>query len=716
MAIIFSVVAFTLVSGSQAQTDKALVDAYQRELPDRSANTDAYDHTGWLMPPAGGDLQPAGQINASGLFDPYVVYPSGAYDWAVGIGDFNNDELNDVAISDDNYNNSKLRIFLQNAGGTLDTPVVYNTGSRPVSLAVGDLNNDQRDDVVVANSYDDTIGVFLQQIDGTMAPQVTYNTSNSPDAVVVADLNNDGLDDVAVSHWNAANIGVFLQQLDGTLGSMISYSAPQAGYDDIDRGDLNNDGLMDVVKMNGQGLNPNLSVYLQNACGTLDGPINYDLPGNILSHGVATGELTGDGLVDLALSHGWNRPASQLSVFAQTVSGTLQLDATYNAYDIPEPVEIIDVDMDGLQDVLVAHGGWIQVGIFLQQPDGTLAPYLLDTIPYASHYGPQGLDVGDINNDWLPDIVIADYNYGLVVLYHVSGPSYPTPTPTITVTPMACTTSTPTPTTTPTPTVTPSSTSTATSTSTQAPSATFTSTPTATATRTVTPTPTPTVPPSLTPSPSATSTPMPTSTTTPTPTPTSGCAPVEGPVIYWNDFEAGAGAEWSSHPLDTSPSGHQFLGQFGNGGTSLAISCLAAHEAVRVSFDLYLIRSWDGDGPPDIAPDLWSFSASSNTILMTTFSNWDGDYQAYPMAYPDGNNPAFTGAAEIDTLGYEFLGVPMDSIYHLSFLVPHQTDLLELDFAALGLQSLLDESWGIDNVEVKFVDLGAKIYLPMIVR
>ena len=86
------------------------------------------------------------------------------------------------------------------------------------------------------------------------------------------------------------------------------------------------------------------------------------------------------------------------------------------------------------------------------------------------------------------------------------------------------------------------------------------------------------------------------------------------------------------------------------------------------------------------------------------------------MAYPDGNNPAFTGAAEIDTLGYEFLGVPMDSIYHLSFLVPHQTDLLELDFAALGLQSLLDESWGIDNVEVKFVDLGAKIYLPMIVR
>jgi hypothetical protein len=172
--------------------------------------------------------------------------------------------------------------------------------------------------------------------------------------------------------------------------------------------------------------------------------------------------------------------------------------------------------------------------------------------------------------------------------------------------------------------------------------------------------------------------------------------------------------------MAVSPNGQRFLGQFGNSNTRLAISCLPAHQALRVSVDLYVIRSWDGNdgssGGLPLAPDLWGVGASNFTILMTTFSNWLGDYQAYPMAYPDGNNLAFTGVSEINALGYEFFGIPMDAIYHLSFLLPHRADLLELDFSAMGLQSLEDESWGIDNVEVLTADFDATIYLPMIVH
>ncbi len=141
---------------------------------------------------------------------------------------------------------------------------------------------------------------------------------------------------------------------------------------------------------------------------------------------------------------------------------------------------------------------------------------------------------------------------------------------------------------------------------------------------------------------------------------------------------------------------------------------------IRVSFDLYIIRSWDGNhitsGGSPVGPDLWRFSVSNDMLLMTTFSNWSQNYQAYPMAYPNGNLPAFTGASEINTLGYEFAGVPMDAVYHLSFLISHQADGLELDFSALGLQSLTDESWGIDNVEVRIIDFDKNIYLPMVGR
>jgi hypothetical protein len=130
------------------------------------------------------------------------------------------------------------------------------------------------------------------------------------------------------------------------------------------------------------------------------------------------GDVTGDGLADVVASHGGNRPGSKIAVWEQADDGTLVLRGTRSAYDIPEPVEIADVNSDGLGDVLVAHGGWNAVSVYLQRANGTLSSYSTYPIPYASHYKPQGMDVGDINDDGLPDIAIADYNHGLVVLYH----------------------------------------------------------------------------------------------------------------------------------------------------------------------------------------------------------------------------------------------------------------------------------------------------------
>jgi len=298
----------------------------------------------------------------------------------------------------------------------------------------------------------------------------------------------------------------------------------------------------------------------------------------------------------------------------------------------------------------------------------------------------------------LPDIVIADYNYGLVVLYHVSGSSYPTPTPITPFTPIPCSSYTPT--------------------------ATHTSTPTPSSTPTPTSSSTPTATQIFTPNPSSSSTPIPSSTPTATytltPTNVPGCVPTEGPLLYWNDFEDGAGEEWSNRSLGISPTGRKFLGQFNNNNIRLTLSCLPPHEMLRIAFDLFMIRSWDGNvitsGESTVGPDLWSFGVSNDPVLVTTFSNWIGGYQAYPMAYPRGNMLAFTGASEINTLGFEYGDIPMDSVYHMSFLVPHKIDFLVIEFSALGLQSLSDESWGLDNINVSIADLNKVIYLPTVKR
>ena len=353
---------------------------------------------------------------AQQLFQPYVSFlPIDGK--AVGIGDFNGDGLNDVAMT----TGTQLLVYTQNSAGQLGSPVSYGIGGRAESLAVGDLNHDGRSDIVTANFSSNNIGVYLQQADGTLAPAVFYTTSTGPDAVAVGDLNGDGWIDVAVAHWNAPVIGVLTQTSAGTLNAMVTYASPQAGYDDVAVGDVNSDGRSDVVKMNGQGLNPNLSVYVQNAQGTLSSAQSYSIANcsYCLSHGVDTGDVTGDGRTDIVVSYGGNIPDAGIAVFAQASNGSLQPATNYPAYHIPEPVEVADVNADGLADVLTVHGGWNSLGIFLQQNSG-LSPYTLYTIPYATHYKPEGFDVGDINNDGLPDLAIADYNHGLVVLYHTS--------------------------------------------------------------------------------------------------------------------------------------------------------------------------------------------------------------------------------------------------------------------------------------------------------
>jgi hypothetical protein len=266
------------------------------------------------------------------LFYPYATY-SVEYADAVGVGDFNHDGLNDVAVA--NYPatpDSELRVFFQNGSGGLDDAVTYTAGTRRVeALAVGDLNNDGWDDVVVANFDSNTIGVFLQQADGILGASTMYATGTSPDAIAIGDVNGDGLDDVAVAHWSSAFISIFTQNSSGTLNAKVDYASPQTGDDDIAIGDVNGDGLNDVVKMNGQTYaNPDLSVYIQTVDGRLSSAVSYSVAGSYDGNGIGVGDVTGDGKSDVVMSYGCNSDTF-IAVFAQGGDGTLQSPVSYAA-------------------------------------------------------------------------------------------------------------------------------------------------------------------------------------------------------------------------------------------------------------------------------------------------------------------------------------------------------------------------------------------------
>jgi len=175
--------------------------------------------------------------------------------------------------------------------------------------------------------------------------------------------------------------------------------------------------------------------------------------------------------------------------------------------------------------------------------------------------------------------------------------------------------------------------------------------------------------------------------------------------FFSDDFTAPAAPQWSNPTRFTPPAGRTFLGKFGNETVSLNLTNLPAHSEASVEFDLFIIRSWDGNGELTAGfPDTWKLDVTSGpTLLFTSFTNVGGNSQAFPGTHPGPAHGPRTGRDE----DVNSLGTGEDTVYHLTFNFSHTASTLGLNFisnqlTASGAPSgIADESWGLDNVEVR---------------
>ena len=192
-------------------------------------------------------------------------------------------------------------------------------------------------------------------------------------------------------------------------------------------------------------------------------------------------------------------------------------------------------------------------------------------------------------------------------------------------------------------------------------------------------------------------------TTTPTPT---------GPVETFDNGIASLGS-WSPVQLSTSPGSSKlaptsYLGRFLNEEVSLSVP--AGMSSVTISFDLYIIGTWDGAGQQGYGGDWWQIEVSRNggareNVFHTSFSNQSTKPQHFPKQVTDGTSPADKGAFATNLLGYPKASGKWDvgdAIYKLRYTIsnPGSGPLTLYFHTTTPLQSLADESWGIDNVSI----------------
>ncbi|CAF3755537.1 unnamed protein product [Rotaria sp. Silwood1] len=286
---------------------------------------------------------------------------------------------------------------------TMKSSIIYN--SQPRSVAIGDFNNDNKIDIVVANSGTNTIGIFLSNDNGTFINQQTYLTGyqSRPYSIIVNDFNNDHYQDIAVANYGNNNIGIFLGYSNGTFHDQRIFSLGSSHPLFITTNDFNNDNKMDIAVVN-YGTN-NIGILLGNGDGSFQNQITYFIAYDSIPYSLAIGDFNKDNQLDIAVV---NYGTNNIVILLGYGNGRFENKNIYTT-DInsnPSSIVVGDFNNDNHLDIIVANNGNGNIGIFLGYGNGTFTEQLTFSISSNSH--PQYITVGNFNKDNRFYVVVVD--------------------------------------------------------------------------------------------------------------------------------------------------------------------------------------------------------------------------------------------------------------------------------------------------------------------
>ena len=190
----------------------------------------------------------------------------------------------------------------------------------------------------------------------------------------------------------------------------------------------------------------------------------------------------------------------------------------------------------------------------------------------------------------------------------------------------------------------------------------------------------------------------------------------ERKTVYFNDFQDNDLRDISGGIISPYNSS-MVLGRYNNDGFELRLNQLPAHDLIEVSFDLFVHDSWDGNGKAPDGPDIWKLEIEGSNFINTTFSNNECAIntcipQSYPFNYLNNNQNPKTGANLTELPGVclwpgRLRGTTM---YKIIKKIRHSTSTFSMRCIDELQQSntalpICDESWSLDNLEIKTVKI-----------
>jgi hypothetical protein len=283
------------------------------------------------------------------------------------------DALPDPALSSPGNFAYTVSLYAVAADGSVQRTTAFATALLPTRIAAGDLTGNGLDDLVVADSLDNSVQVAFQQPNGTFSAPLTLSAGEAPSDIALTDVNGDGLPDIVVTNQASGDVTVFLNDPGHTFTTTERF-----------RAGLVTSGLQTSAS------GPTVSSFGE-------------------SVSLAAGDFTGTGRNDVVVV---NRGAHSFSVLGNDGGGfadpqptlTTSTGAGLTLNDHPGPVVAGDFNGDGKPDLAVLMEDRAEVWVYTGDGHG----HFSHTFTIAAGTSPTGLSaVRDPRTGFL-DLLVGD--------------------------------------------------------------------------------------------------------------------------------------------------------------------------------------------------------------------------------------------------------------------------------------------------------------------
>ena len=301
----------------------------------------------------------------------------------------------------------------------------------PQDIRISDLDGDGIPDIVVANYTVGSISVFrntsvIGNINVANFVRKDFTSGTGATFISVADLDNDGKQDVIVANQGENTLSIFKNI--STSGN-ISFNSPvkiatPATPIGIGIGDFDKNGWLDIATANhGNGT---VSIFTNkgifNSISTNNFNPRFGLITGLNPITIDVADMDGDSKSDIVVG---NYGSNSVSIFKNNyISGALATSSfstklDFNAGNKPGYVKLGDMDGDSKLDVVVLAEGNNSVGILRN----TSTSGVLSSTSFASRVNfntgitPYYISVGDVTGNGKLDILVTNFGDGTATVW-----------------------------------------------------------------------------------------------------------------------------------------------------------------------------------------------------------------------------------------------------------------------------------------------------------